>query len=601
MKDDLNKLDIVDFSGDRRPQTRHGSKDYTTVRTRAYPKRRRRKKNHTGLLLLAAMTVVLVVAFIALLIFDKKTIKFSIKDGETTPIEYGEVFDPKSVTANYTGRIFGFSKKECIVTLIEGDTDFSALDLGEYHLKYRATYSDQTKECSQILKVQDTTGPEIKLEGEGYASPGTEYKEEGYTAVDNYDGDVTDKVKVDAFKDKITYSVTDSNGNTSTVERTITYKDVFAPEITLTDGEKVLIQLNSTYKEPGYKAVDDVDGDVTDKVKVEGTVDSSKYGTSYITYTVSDSNGNEAKVTRMVVVQESDPPTLTLKGDTSIYLNVGDTFEDPGYKAEDAVDGDLTEDVKIGGSVDTSKAGVYLLKYTVADHSDNEVTAERYVYVYQKQADDVTKDPGKKIVYLTFDDGPGPYTQQLLDILDKYNVKVTFFVTNQFPKYADLIGEEYKRGHTVALHSYSHDYPTIYKSKEAFFTDIAKMNEIIYEQTGQYANILRFPGGTSNTISRHYATGIMADLAESAPKLGYFYSDWNITSGDAGETTVTSEIVANVTAGMKYQDVSIVLQHDIKDFSVNAVEEIIQWGLANGYTFLPMDETTPMVHWKANN
>ncbi|MBE5890161.1 MAG: DUF5011 domain-containing protein [Lachnospiraceae bacterium] len=609
MKDERNILDVVDLddkpsktssskkSGKRRNYSH--DKDYSTIGPRSH-KKKKRKHSHIGLWL-AAILITLIALFVVLLIFNKKTIKFSIKDGGVTKVEYGESFDPKSVTAVYTGTIFSFMKKDCTVKQIEGETDFSQLDLGEYPVKFKATYGSESKECSQTILVQDTTGPEITLEGEGYASPGTTYKEEGYTAIDNYDGDVTDKVEVSASEDKVKYTVTDSHGNSTTVERTITYKDVFAPEITLTDGEKVLIQLGDEYKEPGFKAVDDTDGDVTANVKVDGTVDSSKYGTSYITYTVSDSNGNEASVTRMVVVQEFEAPTLTLKGDSSIYLNVGDSFEDPGYSAEDETDGDLTDDVKIGGEVDTSKAGVYMLKYTVQDHSENETTASRYVYVYQAQTEDATKDPGDKVVYLTFDDGPGPYTEQLLDVLDKYNVKATFFVTNQFPDYADMIGEEYDRGHTVALHSYSHAYETIYTSEEAFYTDIAKMNEIIYEQTGQYANILRFPGGTSNTISRHYATGIMASLAESAPKLGFYYTDWNITSGDAGETTDTAVVASNVINGMKYQDVSVVLQHDIKDFSVAAVEEIIQWGLANGYTFLPMDETSPMIHWKANN
>ena len=93
----------------------------------------------------------------------------------------------------------------------------------------------------------------------------------------------------------------------------------------------------------------------------------------------------------------------------------------------------------------------------------------------------------------------------------------------------------------------------------------------------------------------------MGTLSQSLPANGYYFSDWNVSSGDAGGTTSTDQVAANVIAGIQRNNVSIVLQHDIKSFSVNAVEQIIQWGLSNGYTFLPMDETTPMVHQGVNN
>jgi hypothetical protein len=93
----------------------------------------------------------------------------------------------------------------------------------------------------------------------------------------------------------------------------------------------------------------------------------------------------------------------------------------------------------------------------------------------------------------------------------------------------------------------------------------------------------------------------MTTLSKSLAYHGFLYCDWNVSSGDAGGTTSTAQVAANVIAGMKRNNVSIVLQHDIKKFSVEAVEEILAWGLANGYTFLPMDETTPMVHQRVNN
>ena len=93
----------------------------------------------------------------------------------------------------------------------------------------------------------------------------------------------------------------------------------------------------------------------------------------------------------------------------------------------------------------------------------------------------------------------------------------------------------------------------------------------------------------------------MSQLVCGVAEKGFLYCDWNVSSGDAGGTTSTSQVVQNVTSGVKNNNVSIVLQHDIKDFSVNAVEEIIQWGLSEGYTFLPLTTSSPMSHHGVNN
>ena len=127
------------------------------------------------------------------------------------------------------------------------------------------------------------------------------------------------------------------------------------------------------------------------------------------------------------------------------------------------------------------------------------------------------------------------------------------------------------------------------------------MNDIIIAQTGKSADIVRFPGGSSNTISRRYCRGIMSQLVCAVQERGFRYCDWNVSSGDAGATTSTSQVVNNVIDGIKSNNVSIVLQHDIKNFSVDAVEQIIEWGLSEGYTFLPITSTTPMSHHGVNN
>lgn len=187
-------------------------------------------------------------------------------------------------------------------------------------------------------------------------------------------------------------------------------------------------------------------------------------------------------------------------------------------------------------------------------------------------------------------------------MLDKYNVKATFFVTNTHPDYQNMIAEEAKRGHTVAIHSASHKYNQIYTSEQAFFDDLEQMNSIIKAQTGNDASIIRFPGGSSNTVSKDYCPGIMTQLVNDVTARGLLYCDWNVSSGDANPKPISTEqVVQNVISGVQSHNVSVVLQHDIKEFSVNAVEQIIQWGQANGYTFLPLTTSSPMSHHRINN
>ena len=209
-----------------------------------------------------------------------------------------------------------------------------------------------------------------------------------------------------------------------------------------------------------------------------------------------------------------------------------------------------------------------------------------------------TIEPEEKTIYLTFDDGPGPDTERLLGVLDKYDVKATFFVTASQPRYLPMIARAFEAGHKIGVHTYSHDYNRIYESEEAFFEDFLRMQDVILRQTGSYTDILRFPGGSSNTVSS-FSPGIMTRLTDEVRSLGYQYFDWNVLSGDAGETTHTSEVVQNVIEGIEglpEGKAAVVLQHDSKRFSIDAVEKIIQWGLENGYTFRSLDRTSPPAH-----
>ncbi len=368
--------------------------------------------------------------------------------------------------------------------------------------------------------------------------------------------------------------------------------DTVPPVIELVSNEGTFTLPGEPYAEEGYTATDNLEGDLTDRV-VRTEADGA------VTYTVSDTAGNETTVRRTIVYGDPVPPVITLAGDAAVTLNAGVYYTEPGFSAADNVDGDLTERVSVTGTVDPYQPGTYEISYAVTDSYGNAAAAKRTVTVLAPSPQKDDPEKGEKNVYLTFDDGPGPYTERLLDILARYNVKATFFVIDN-PVYGDLIGREVREGHSVGIHTATHSYETIYASEEAFFADFQIVDDLIYEKGGIRTKISRFPGGSSNTISE-FNPGIMTRLAAMVREKGFQYFDWNVASGDAGQTKSTYTVFTNVINGVKGKADSVVLQHDIHAYSVDAVERIIVWGLVNGYTFLPLDETSYAAHHRIFN
>ena len=210
-----------------------------------------------------------------------------------------------------------------------------------------------------------------------------------------------------------------------------------------------------------------------------------------------------------------------------------------------------------------------------------------------------TIPPVGGVIYLTFDDGPGSETPRLLEILDKYDAKATFFVVNT--PFASTISQIAEAGHTLAMHTASHDFGTIYSSEEAYFADLDKIESVIEEYAGYRPSILRFPGGSSNGVSMQYCEGIMTALTQRVEEKGYVYQDWNVDSGDAGGASTAEEVVRNVTQGCAPRTSSVVLMHDIKSYTIDAIEEILIWGQTYGYTFEAITTDTPAVHHTVRN
>ena len=218
---------------------------------------------------------------------------------------------------------------------------------------------------------------------------------------------------------------------------------------------------------------------------------------------------------------------------------------------------------------------------------------------------DIKVVPAKKsVIYLTFDDGPSiTSTPKILNILKKNDVKATFFVLNYDSVGEKLIKREAKEGHTVAIHGYSHDYGAIYKSEKAYMNNLNKLQNKLYKTIGHRTWITRFPGGSSNLVSRHYSRGIMRKLVKTVDKNGYAYFDWNVSSGDAGDVHTSGQVYRNVTRGLRKKRANVVLMHDFSGNTktINALNAIIKYGKSHGYEFRTISDSTAQVHHNVQN
>lgn len=496
-------------------------------------KPKRKKRLWILLLVLALILALLCAATFMLRHTYLNGLQMQLLGDATITQEYKEPFQDPGATTSFDGYFYDLWP---VPVTVEGSVDTNKL--GAYTLTYSSEFeldlwlfslTCRVSKTREVLVV-DTQAPEIELftDPDYFTLPGGTYEEEGYAATDNHDGDITGAVVRTQTQEQVTYTVTDASGNVTEVIRPIVYSDPIAPELTLKGQQLILVRRGKTYREPGYEAMDNCDGDISEKVVVNGTVDSSKDGTYVLEYSVEDAAGNVTTATRTVIVayvkQVSGLPTMP----------------------------DQTPD-----------------------------------------------EPNGHTVYLTFDDGPTGYTHNLLNVLDKYGVKVTFFVV--YANNVELLQRIDAAGHSIGVHSDTHEYKKIYSSVENFFKDFNAVSDKIEAAVGYRPTILRFPGGSSNTVSRLYCTGVMTELTKKVKEMGYRYFDWNGDSRDVAEAKTSAEVYTNVAYGMRYTKDCIMLQHDIIGFSVNAVEDIVKWGLINGYTFEPLTMDSPVCEFKVAN
>ncbi len=555
-------------------------------------------KNWLGIL--AGLLCLVLLGFGILVIVNEYHLDLQLRGDAFITLEYGELYTEAGAQASVYGTVFHREKEDLEVT-VEGQVDTGRL--GEYTVTYRAERYGVRASAERKIHVVDSVSPVLKLAGAGslMLPLNISFEEPGYEAHDLCSGDLTDRVTRQGEPDPavpgtyiLTYTVSDGSGNLAQATRTVTYVDVIYPVVTLLGDRRIVLDQGGEYTDPGCQAYDDCDGNLTAAVEVTGLPDVNAPGEYTVRYTVSDGAGHTASAERQVIVRDTVPPVLTLLGDAVIEQPASEPYVDPGFLAMDPGCGDISDSVQITTNMYEGIPGYYTVEYTVTDGGGFTAKASRVVILQNP----FPVSPGG-VIYLTFDDGPSAYTGHLLDVLDAYGVKATFFVvgSSYYPSYMTRAAQA---GHTVAMHSMTHDFDRIYASEDAFFDDLYRVQSLIREYTGQTSMLMRFPGGSSNGLSS-FNQGIMTRLTKLVEEKGFHYIDWNVSSQDADTTTTAREVYQRVIEGVMWRNQSVVLMHDSYGRTPEVVERIILWGIYNGYTFKAMDLTSPGCHHPVYN
>ena len=205
-----------------------------------------------------------------------------------------------------------------------------------------------------------------------------------------------------------------------------------------------------------------------------------------------------------------------------------------------------------------------------------------------------------KTIYLTFDDGPSDNTKKILDILDKYDISATFFVVG--PSYKlknELLIEIVNKGHNLAIHSYNHDYKTIYQNESNYLDDFYNCYKWIKDITNIEPHLYRFPGGSSTTIAKKETIQSIITTLENKD---YYHVDWNVDSFDSHYNTDTQAIIEATLNEIKKNESNniysqTILLHDNskKTATIKALPNIIENCLSNGYQFKTLTTDSKLI------
>ena len=289
---------------------------------------------------------------------------------------------------------------------------------------------------------------------------------------------------------------------------------------------------------------------------------------------------------------------IELSGGQKIDWPCGVPFTDPGWEATNSQGEDCSALVTATGEVRVWKTGRYTIRYSFTDGDGKYFETRRTVNVVPVEQQDETK-PREKVIYMTFDDGPCEYTDRVLELLDMYDAKATFFVIGSSARSnRDRIEKIISAGHQLGIHARNHDYGALYSSEEYFFEDFMSMQELLYEYTGSYATVSRFPGGseTAYQFMDKRVEGGFDSIKQRFDDMGVRYFDWNIQV--EGEMSTGMDMYYFFKNQVPLYETPMCLQHDTLSNSVNALERLLVWGTENGYTFAAIDESTPDVQFR---
>lgn len=201
----------------------------------------------------------------------------------------------------------------------------------------------------------------------------------------------------------------------------------------------------------------------------------------------------------------------------------------------------------------------------------------------------------EKTVFLTFDDGPSRQTAKILDILEQYQIKASFFVVSKdlTESGAEAMQRATVEGHVIGMHSHTHDYKKIYASVETLLKDYNEVYQMIQDTTGITPKFYRFPGGSYNTIGKNCIKEAIPELA----RRGFVYFDWNVTAEDAVGNPTASSIKKNIFHNLDQIVQPVILMHDgpCNSLTVEVLPEIIEELIKRGYSFDTLDHRKPCV------
>ena len=361
--------------------------------------------------------------------------------GNPVNLNIGDTFTDPGATAmdNVDGDISAF---------IQFDSDVDTSVAATYLVTYTVTDSDgNSAYAGRSVIVNDSNSwPVVTLIGDNpiNLNVGDTFIDPGATAIDNEDGDISASIQLDSDIDTavagtymVTYTVTDSDGNTSYAGRIVSVTGSnIPPVVSLIGDNPISLNIGDTFTDPGAIAIDYEDGDISAFIQTYSDVDTAVAATYTITYTVTDSDGNTVSTSRSVIVNGINSiPLITLVGSNLINLNIGDTFTDPGATAIDNEDGDISSTIQTDSDVDTAVAATYLVSYTVTDSDGNRVSTIRSVFVSDSTSPSTIRNVPSD--YATIQDAitnavdgdtiilaPGTYQVDTIQYIDKNNITI---------------------------------------------------------------------------------------------------------------------------------------------------------------------------------